>query len=78
MIRSKKFNQVIENYEMMQAWKGERYANAWKDIETELYHFGAGYDGSPEDYKEEWATPEELLESMRKFADLRHWNYRPW
>lgn len=77
--KSKKINQIIENYEMMQSTKSTgRYAQAWRDIETGTYHLQAGYEGMPADYAEEHDTVLELEASMRDFADLRKWNYRNW
>lgn len=67
----------IENFETFQASKATgRYCNAWKDIETGIYHLNAGYEGMPADYAEEHETLTSLAESMRDFADLRHWTYR--
>lgn len=75
--KSKKINQYIENYEMMQSTLSNgRYAQAWKDIETGIYYYDAGYEGMPADYHEEHDSVNDLEHSMRGFADLRKWNYR--
>jgi hypothetical protein len=71
--KSKKIQQfVVDGHGALCEVDG-RWCRVFYEMETGLYHIGAGYDDNLADMSESFPSLETVENMMRGFANLRHW-----
>ena len=67
-------NVMNGNGEGLSAKLNGRWVNVWFDMEEQNYKLEAGFEMMPHDYTETHEHIDNLVTSMREFANLRHWS----